>query len=150
MVENKDDDTNETNETKNSGIVVLILLLFFAITGSWLYIARKKKKSVLNRTDYRQAKVNNVGQGTDQNFFANYKGKLVPVTVSPSKSENTKVSVDDYFYSQDNKGKLVPATVSPYKAENTKVSVDDYYYSQDNPHYHPDDQYLVQERKKLL
>ena len=147
MVENKHDDTNETNETKNSGIVVLILLLFFAITGSWLYIARKKKKSVLNRS---QAKVNNVGQGTDQNFFANYKGKLVPVTVSPSKSENTKVSVDDYFYSQDNKGKLVPATVSPYKAENTKVSVDDYYYSQDNPNYHPDDQYLVQARKKLL
>lgn len=96
MVEDKDNDTNETNETKNSGttaVVVLILLLFFAIIGSWLYISRNKKKSVSNGTK-SQADIKNdsqnIGQGNDDNFLADFKGRRVNAkTLIQSKVQNT-------------------------------------------------------------
>ena len=129
MVEDKDNDTNETNETKNSGIVVLILLLFFAIIGSWLYISRNKKKSVSNDTESK-LKLNNNYQnvGTRENHLAGFQGQTVDAK------------------------KLLPRRVQ-YQPPNTgqpiKVTKDDVYYSKYNPYYQPDDQYLVQKYEQL-
>jgi len=148
MVDDKDNDTNETNETKNSGttvVVVLILLLFFAITGSWLYISRNKKKSVSDRsTDQADIKNDsqNVGQGNDDNFLADFKGRRVNAkTLRQSKAKST----------QQNTGQFkAHNTRQPVKVSVDDITVNDVIYSKDNPYSNPEDQYLVQAREQLL